>query len=299
MRHFFRYILISFLFIGVEAKAQSLPDLCDSIFKALKYEKFDSLKKFIPTYKQLSATYDSLDMERQAQQILISQKSMVISLRRSFKSLTKQAKAIKMPLKKMEMEDLRHIVQSYDGKKYSNVEIDCRYRNRGGTLYFTVIKLNDNWYLGEDLRILKREVEETPNYEKIDRDLERRQEKREQTREKNRQKAIQDSIKREKQKIIAAEKAKQDSLKQLKIDERKRKRAVQDSLKAEKKRKLAEKKAAKKAAKKKRAEEKARKKALREAERKHKKEEAEKKKQETTKPKEENPPQDGGENEKE
>ncbi len=286
MRQLFRYIFLLFLFLGgVEARTQTLPKLCDSIFKALKYETFDSLRKFIPTYKDLQTTYDSLDIERKAQQILVAQKSMTIALRRSFKSLAKQANAIKMPLKKMKMVQLRHLVQTYDGKKYSNVEIDCRYRNRGGTLYFTTIKLNKKWYLGEDMRILKREVEITPDYKKIDRDFERKREKRQQARVKNREKAIQDSIKLAKQKIINAEKFKQDSLKQIKIKERKNKRAAQDTLKAEKKRKLAQKKAAKKAAKKKRAEERAKKKALREAEKKRKKEEAELKKKEKMKPK--------------
>lgn len=281
MKHCFKYLLIGFLlFGGLTVRAQTLAGVCDSIFNAIKYEKFDSLKKFIPTYKELSATYDSLEMERQAQQILISQKSMQIALKRSYKSFTKQAKSLKIPLKKMEKEDMRHLVQSYDGKKYSNVEIDCRYRNRGGTIYFTVIELNDKWFLGEDFRILKREVEETPNYEKIDRDLERRREKREQEREKNKKLAVQDSIKKAQEKEKELAKAKQDSLKQLKIDERERKREVQDSIRAAKKKLKAERKKAKQEEKKRRKEEKAKQKALREAEKKRQEEEAEKKKQE-------------------
>lgn len=288
MRLLFRYLFILLLFLGgTSAKAQSLTEIADSIFNAIKYEKFDSLKKFIPTYKELRTTYDSLDMERKAEQILVAQKMMVVSLRRSFKSFSKQAKQIKMPLKKMEKVQLRHLVQTYDGKKYSNVEIDCRYRNRGGTIYFTTIKLNDKWYLGEDFRILKREVEITPDYDKIDRALERKQEKREQLRQKNKEQAIQDSIKNAKKRILEAEKAKQDSLKQVKKLERIQKRAAKDSLKAEKKRLIEEKKKAKKEAQRKRKEEKAKQKALREAEKKKKQEEREKKKQEAEKPKKE------------
>lgn len=284
MRQFFKYILIfCFVWGSASVQGQSISKICDSIFNAIKYEKFDSLKKFIPTYNELRATYDSLEMERQAQQILVSQKMMVISLKRSFKSFQKQAKSIKIPLKKMEKEQLRHLVQTYDGKKYSNVEVDCRYKNRGGTVYFTIIELNDKWYLGEDFRILKREVEETPNYEKIDRALERKQQKRQQLREKNKEQAVQDSIKNAKKLIIQAEKAKQDSLKQLKKQERLRERAERDSLKAEKKRKLEEKRKARKEAQRKRKEEKAKLKAQREAEKKKKQEE--KKNKETEEPK--------------
>lgn len=284
MKLLFRYIFILLLFLGgTSAKAQTLTEIADSIFNAIKYEKFDSLKKFVPTYKELRTTYDSLDMERKAEQILVSQKMMMISLRRSFKSFSKQAKQIKMPLKKMEKVQLRHLIQTYDGRKYSNVEIDCRYRNRGGTIYFTTIKLNDKWYLGEDFRILKREVEITPDYEKIDRALERKQEKREQLREKNKEQAIQDSIKNAKKLIVEAEKAKQDSLKQVKKLERIQKREAKDSLKAEKKRLVEEKKKAKKEAQRKRKEEKAKNKALREAEKKKKQEEMEKPKAEEPK----------------
>ena len=286
MNRFLGYIFITlFLFGGAVAKSQSISNICDSIFNAIKYEDFDSLKKFIPTYKELSVTYDSLDMERKAEQILISQKSMVISLRRSFKSFQKQAKQIKIPLKKMEKEQLRHLIQTYDGKKYSNVEMDCRYRNRGGTIYFTIIELNNKWYLGEDFRILKREIEETPDYDKIDRALERKQEKREQQREKNKKEAQKDSIKNAKKSIVEAEKAKQDSLKQVKKRERIQKRAAKDSLQAEKKRLVEEKKKARKEAQKKRKEEKAKQKALREAEKKKKQEEKEK--QEAEEPKKE------------
>lgn len=257
MKLFYRYILLAFLFLGGwSARAQTLTGLCDSIFEALRYESFDSLKKFIPSYKDLKVVYDSLDMERQPQQILIAQQRAEYSLKQSFKSFKKQADRLKIPLKKMEKGEMRHLVQTYEGKKYSNVEVDCRYNNRGATLFYTVIELNDVWYLGEDIRMMEREVEETPNYDKIDQNIERRREKRENERILAKEQAERDTAKAIQQRKIDAEIAARDSVKQVKLLEKERLKFERDSAKAAKKQLVIDRKKAREEAKKKKAEKK-------------------------------------------
>lgn len=256
MKLFYRYILLVFLLLGGwSVRAQTLVGLCDSIFEALRYEEFDSLKQFIPSYKQLKVMYDSLDMERQPQQILIAQQRAEYSLKQSFKSFKKQAKQIKMPLKKMEKGEMRHLVQTYEGKKYSNVEVDCQYKNRGATLFYTVIELNNAWYLGEDIRMMEREVEVTPDYDKIDKALERRQEKREQERIKAKEQTKRDSAKAIQERILASEKAARDSLKQERLKDKERLKAERDSAKAAKKQLILDRKKDREEEKKRKAEE--------------------------------------------
>ncbi len=257
MKLFYRYILLTFLFLGGwSARAQTLTGLCDSIFEALHYESFDSLKKFIPSYKDLKVVYDSLDMERQPQQILIAQQRAEYSLKQSFKSFKKQADRLKIPLKKMEKGEMRHLVQTYEGKKYSNVEVDCHYKKRGATLFYTVIELNNVWYLGEDIRMMERELEETPDYDKIDQALERRREKREKERIQAKEQAERDTAKALQERKIVAEKATRDSVKQARLLEKERLKAERDSAKAAKKQLVLDRKKAREEAKKKKAEKK-------------------------------------------
>lgn len=257
MKLFYRYILLVFLFLGGwSLRAQTLTGLCDSIFEALRYESFDSLKKFIPNYKDLKLVYDSLDMERQPQQILIAQQRAEYSLKQSFKSFKKQAKQLDISLKKMEKGEMRHLVQTYEGKKYSNVEVDCHYKKHGATLFYTVIELNNVWYLGEDIRMMERELEETPDYDKIDQALERRREKREKERILAKEQAERDSAKALQERKLVAEKAARDSVKQTKLLEKERLKAERDSAKAAKKQQVLDRKKNREEAKKKKAEKK-------------------------------------------
>lgn len=257
MKFFYRYIFFVFVFAcAMTARSQTIEGLCDSVFEALRYSSFDSVKRFIPNYADLKVVYDSMDMERQPQQILIDQKTTEYKLKQSFKSFKKQADRLDIPLKKMEKGEVRHLVQKYKGSKYSNVEIDCRYKNRGATIFFTVIELNNAWYLSEDIRMMEREVEETPDYDKIDQALERRREKREQERIKAQEQAERDSAKAKDERKIATEKAARDSVKQLQVLEKERLKAERDSAKAAKKRQIEERKKEKKKEKKKKADDK-------------------------------------------
>lgn len=260
-------ILILFTCIVSIVHGQTLPGVADSIFMALRYEEFDSVKKFIPSYRELKTTYDSLDMERQEQQILIDQQTTVYYLGRSFKTLKKEANKLKVPLKQMEKDAIRHLVLTHEGKKYSIVEVDCHYKKRYATIFYTVIELNDAWYLAEEFKIIKREIEETPDYDKIDREAERKREKREQEKLQAREEAQRDSVKAAQDSIKDAEKAERDSIKAAKKLQIETEKAQRDSVKKAK------------------AAEKARLKEEREAEKKRKKEEAEQKKKKKETPK--------------
>jgi hypothetical protein len=236
MKFLFRSITILSLtaLLYAPAKGQTLNGICDSIFEAIRYEEFDSLKQFFPSYKDLKTTFDSMDIEKQAQQILIAQKSGEYALKRSFKNFKKEAGNLKIPLDKMEKISMRHKVQSYEGKNFSIVEAECQYRNRGATIYFTVIELNNVWYLGEEFRIEKREVEMEPDFEKIDRDAERRREKREKAKIEAHEKAINDSAKAVKQQQLDSAKKEKDDAKKKREEEKAKKKA---EIAAEKQRK--------------------------------------------------------------
>lgn len=248
MKQFFKIysLILTLLFSGATLHAQTLTGLADSVFMALHHEEFDSLKPFYPSYNDLKSTYDSMDIEKQAQQVLVAQKQVEYALKRSFKTLKKEAESLDMPLSKLEKDEVRHLVQTQDGKKFSVVEIDCHYKKRAATLFFTAIELNNAWFLGEDFRIEKREVEEVPDYEKIDREAERRREKREQQRTAANQKAEEDSAKNAKIKELEAKKKEKEDTKKLKAEEKAKQKAAREEEKRKKKQELERKKKEKK-----------------------------------------------------
>ena len=228
------FLILLFLSSAFCAKSQTLEGLADSVFESIRYSEFDSLKKFIPGYRDLKTAYDSLDMNRQAPDILITQKRVEYALKKSFKTFINEADNLNIPLTKMEKGEVRHLIQEYEGKKYSVVEIDCRYKTHGGIIFFTAIELNDAWYLGEEFRIENREVEEEIDYEKIDREAAKRKEERKRKREKLKDKAERDSAKAEKSREIAGEKKQKEEIKKQKDEEQARKKAIQVEIKRKK-----------------------------------------------------------------
>lgn len=248
------------LLLPLASSGQTLPGLADSLFAALKYEEFDSLKPFIPTYRELKTTFDSMKINKGTEDVFLDEKRMQYTLKQSFKTLKTEASILDMPLRKLEKDQIRHMILDHEGKEYSIVEIDCHYKARLATVYFTAIKLNNAWYLGEEFRIEKREAEEIPNYEKIDREAERRREKREaaalaakeqRERDKTKEEAAKkldaekfarDSVKKQKLQLIENQKAAKDSIKKAKADEKASLKAEREAEKLRKKQEKEQKK---------------------------------------------------------
>lgn len=185
--------LFLFLLFGLKSEAQQIHAVCDSVFAAVRQESPEKLQDVCPGYSDLKAVYDSTDLEMMNYQIGLRQKELEYLTRKDMKALVKYAKSEKIRLSDLEKKELKIDSQkTEEGQSYAHIRIDCEARSKPYILHFVLISLNGNWFYGESLRIEKVEVvkEETPNYEEIDRELERKRQERE----------------KEKQRVIEAEK---------------------------------------------------------------------------------------------
>lgn len=205
-------------FFSSSAKGQSLDYLCDSIFHAVQEESEQMLKNLGPSYRDLKALFDTNDVDMMNYQVGLKQKDLEYHIRKDMKSLKKFAKRENIRLNKLEKVEFIYKIDSNDeGYKYSYVQAKCVNGSRTYNLHFVLIELNDAWFYGEGLRIEKVQVvkEEIPDYDKIDRELERKQAEREKARikaEEDKKKAEEEARKQkekeEKARIKEEEKAK-------------------------------------------------------------------------------------------
>ncbi len=214
-------ILLFFILYGFfssTVKAQNLDYLCDSIMHAVQEESEVMLKNLGPSYRDLKALFDTNDVDMMNYQIGLRQKELEYRNRKDMKSLRKFAKREKIKLAKLEKtEYIYQIDSNEEGYRYSYAKAKCVNGSRPYILHFVLIELNDEWFYGEGLRIEKVEVvtEEVQDYDKIDRELERKQKEREKARlkaEEDKKKAEElarkQKEKEEKERLKAEEKAK-------------------------------------------------------------------------------------------
>lgn len=287
-----KFLLLILLFSWSSTKGQDLDYLCDSVFHAVKMENSSMLMDLCPTYSDLKTVYDTTDMELANYKIGLRQKDLEYSTRKDMKNLKKQAKRDDVNLENIEKtEYVYEVLSNADGYRYAYVQAKCTYRDQPLILHFALIELNAKWFYGEGLRLQKLEVvkEETPNYEVIDRELERKQKEREKARikaeeEKKKQEEIarKQKEKEEKERLKAEEDAKKlkekEEKEKLKAEQKKKK---EEELEAKRKQRELEKEEQKK--KREQEKEEARKKREKEKEEARKKREEEKKKKEEEK----------------
>jgi len=205
-------------FFSESLKAQNLDSLCDSVFHAVQEENEVMLKNLGPTYRDLKALFDTNDVDMMNYQVGLRQKELEYNTRKDMKHLRKFAQREHIRLGNLvKTEYVYQIDSNEEGYHYSYVQAKYINGTRSYILHFVLIELNDSWFYGEGLRIEKVEVvqEEVPNYEKIDRELERKQKEREKARikaEEDKKKAEElakkQKEKEEKERLKAEEKAK-------------------------------------------------------------------------------------------
>lgn len=235
--------------------------MCDSVLHAVKQESKEMLTDLCPGFQDLKAVFDTSDIEMMKYQIGLKQKELQYRSGQDMKRLTKFARSHHVTLRKLEKtEYIYKIEKTADGYRYANVRIKCLYRSRPYILYFVLIELNSSWYYGEGLRLEKQEVieEVIPDYDKIDRELERKhlarekarlkviedQKKQEENAKKEKEKEEKEQAKLEELKIKEAEKAKKEQLKEEEAKrrelEREKKRLAREEAKKKREKEIAE-----------------------------------------------------------
>jgi hypothetical protein len=132
----------------------SLPQLNDSFFRSLRWEDLERIRDFTPTYKQLKSTFDTLAIDYSLNQVLTRQQMMVFRLQKQYKKILKEAKKQKLKMKQLQLDDTK-LEYGTDDKKneFCVVTISASKRKRKYKISYIAIKLNDTWFLGDQLRM--------------------------------------------------------------------------------------------------------------------------------------------------
>lgn len=169
---------IVFLLTGITARAQlyvlkdhildsnanrpvlydSLPKMCDTLYRAFIREDLAGLKPFVPEARYLKSTFDTLAIEYREEQVVYRQQLLYRSLQKDYKKIIKYAKKSKLNMRRLEKGTVTYNYgKNEEGYEYCYVTTECKKRKHAYELKFLAIILNGHWFLGDDLSF--REVE--------------------------------------------------------------------------------------------------------------------------------------------
>ena len=125
--------------------------LADSVFRAIVFDKFDSIAHYFPSIEDFREEGDSNELEL----LRVKYQTVYYGLAKDHKRMQKKAKKeykirIKSLVKKKTTTDIR---DTEDGRRFCIVTIECGYMRKEALISFHLIKLGDKWFIGEKLKI--------------------------------------------------------------------------------------------------------------------------------------------------
>lgn len=132
----------------------TLPELADSVFNALKTRKFENLIPFIATAEMIRVEFDTLDLDYLSRLATVKAQYMLNQLRKQHIKLTKYAKVYHLNLRNMEIVNQRiREKQHAEGHTYGEVIFLCESGSHKFYITFVAIKIIDRWFLADELGI--------------------------------------------------------------------------------------------------------------------------------------------------
>lgn len=168
-----QFLLIAFLQISILANAQlyvlknqrpdtskykcilhkDLPVLCDTFYKAMVQLDFENLKPFVPDVKFLKETFDTFDIDFRNDQVLYRQQMILRGLQRDHRKILKTIAKLDVNLKKLIRTELDYDYgKDEEGNQYCYVTQYYQRRKHSYSISFIAIKLNNHWFVGDDLK---------------------------------------------------------------------------------------------------------------------------------------------------
>jgi len=135
-------------------KCDTVPQLADSIFSAIKTRIFDSIEVYTPSYWAIKAAFDTLDFEQGERFVMIKQQYIVHHLWKQNKIMQKKAKLNRINLKYIELDktNIRYGVHK-DGYPFALVSMHCSRNNKKFIISFVAMKVLDHWYIADELEL--------------------------------------------------------------------------------------------------------------------------------------------------
>lgn len=136
-------------------KCATAEQLADSVFSAIKTRIFDSLETYTPSYFTIKEAYDTLELNQNDQFVLIKQQYLVHNLYKDFKKLQVYARKNKLNLKFIELDRKElQFGKHRDGYPFAQVKLHVSRNNKKSIISFIAIQVLDNWYIGDELKMM-------------------------------------------------------------------------------------------------------------------------------------------------
>lgn len=140
-------------------------ELVDTAWWALQRKTNAEFMSLLPTLEIIKATFDSLDIKKNPQIIKIKYNNIYFRVSKQLKFLNAKARANKLKFKTCEKDNVQ-IKQGKDdkGNVFAYVTINCHKGKRVFAIKFVALKLLENWYVLDELKL---EFPEDDPYYKI------------------------------------------------------------------------------------------------------------------------------------
>lgn len=133
----------------------TLPELADSIFNALKTKKFERLLPYTPTADMLKEQMDSMDLKQLQRLATVKQQYLEHNLRKQHIRMLKDAKVLRFNFRRMELIKQRIRIKEHEtGVRYGEITYLCQSGKHKAYVAFLAIEVVDRWFIGDELRII-------------------------------------------------------------------------------------------------------------------------------------------------
>ncbi|MCB9262960.1 MAG: hypothetical protein H6607_11355 [Flavobacteriales bacterium] len=134
----------------------SLSELADSIFSALKTKKFEALMPYIPTTDILKEHFDTIELNQLQRLADIKYQVMVRSLQKDHFKMNKYAKAMHYNLKTMELIKRRISTKKGEsGTEYAEITYLCKSGKYTFYITFLAVEMVNRWFIADQLQIVE------------------------------------------------------------------------------------------------------------------------------------------------
>jgi hypothetical protein len=128
-------------------------ELSVAVYEDIKTRKFDSLLSYLVTTAVLKDEFDTLDLAYLNRLADVKSRYVEANLRKQHRKLLKEAKALHINLRTMELVDKVLRFKSTEGRDYVEVIYYCKSGKQKFYLSFVCLKIMNHWFVSDELSI--------------------------------------------------------------------------------------------------------------------------------------------------
>ena len=132
----------------------SLPELCDSFYVAFHAGQIAKFEKYVPQRLFLKSTFDTLQIDYRAEQVVFRQQMILRNLQKSYLKIQKKSAKDRLRISTLLRGETKYDYGIDDKEnEFCYVTILCTKRKHTYEVKFVAIKLNGYWFVGDELSL--------------------------------------------------------------------------------------------------------------------------------------------------